>query len=61
MFLRRLIFPPSSIVRAEVGRGEDEVSYGDSNLRGWSAGRHNFFLWLSYVKELWQSFRMLFR
>ena len=29
---------------AQVGGGEDEVSYGVSKLRGRIAGRHNFFV-----------------
>ena len=40
------------------GGGGDEVSYGDSNLRGRSAERHNFFV---IVKRFWESFKKLIR
>ena len=41
---RRLISPQVVYSEHKWGGGEDEVSYGDSNLRGRSAGRHNFFV-----------------
>ena len=36
--------------------GGDEVSYGDSNMRGRSAGRHNFFV-IELCKKIVENFK----